>query len=315
MFDKITIRATLSDEECVNLAHLHRLHAWVNEAGTQVEYRSSEYAKLTGIEVKIIRNKVTIKTSLHKFYNSRVSGALRNDNLFTISEAKLAAEMLLHENDLAPERTRVVQFEIGLNLIVSRDPISFIERARYICNRDKAMFIDANFRVNRQKTTEKHRHIRKYFKIYDKGFEMQEKKRFVDSMKTRDHVLRCETVFRRHSEAASTFFTDRNVNRLAQRFLIDWDSLFFFRNIRADKGTRKSEIERARRCFDLGTEEYLEKSREELEKGIITPKQFRTIREFARDFEHNKHRFSQEVSAQETEYKRLLHKVFQQANK
>ncbi len=325
MFDKITIRAKVSGEECVHLAQLHHLQVWTNEAGTQVDYRSSEYSKISGIDVKIQRNTVTLKTSLHKYWNNRNYGRLRNDNIFTLSEAKAAFEMLLFENGLTQEKTRIVQFEVGLNMHVSYDPLTFIEMVQFISFRNKLMFVDANFKINRQRTTEKHRDIRKYYKIYDKGWEMKEKKRGASSIEhqassnehrassiesRQDHILRIETVYRRHNERSDKFFRDENLNRLVKRFYVDWKDLFFFRTVRAYKGARKSEVERASIIINYGAEEYLQRTKKEFEARKITAKQYRTIREFIRDYEEDSKRFKTMVSEQEKEYNSLLYNVF-----
>ncbi len=318
MFDKITIRASLSDEECAYLAQLHRLQSWVNENKTQVEYRSSKYSNLTGVEVKIVRGKMTMKTSLHKYYNEKTYGKLRNDTLFSVSEAKLALDMLLEENRLNRSAVRITQFELGLNLPVSYDPLLFIERARAITYKDKLLFVDANYQMNRQKTTLKHRRMRKYYKIYDKTFEMKEKQRNVSDVLRGEEeppVLRVETVYRRHNERADRFFSDANVERLVQRFFADWQQLFFFRSVRAYKGARKSEIERATKIVNDGAENYLQQAKADFEHGKITPKQFRTIREFVRDFNKKRKQFKTEISAQEIEYKKLLYSVFNDARK
>lgn len=311
MFDKITIRSTCSPDECAHLAQLHRLHVWTNERGTQVEYRSSDYAKLTGIDVKIVRNTVTLKCSLHKYWNLRNFGKLRNDTLFSISEAKVAFETLLFENGFLPGRVRVIQFEIGMNLHVSYDPLTFIELVRFITPA-KTMFVDANYRINRQKTTEKHKDIRKYYKVYDKGWEMQTKdKRQKTQEKSKDNILRIETVYRRHNEKAVSFFTDANIERLVKRFWVDWKDLFFFRDVRAYKGARKSEVERARILVNSSKEAYQEQIKQDLEQKKITEKQYRTIREFIRDFDNDPSRFKEVISAQETEYKSLIIKTYQ----
>ena len=317
MFDKITIRAEVSGEECAHLAHLHHLQVWTNEDGTQVDYRSSEYSKITGIDVKIQRGVVTLKTSLHKYWNVRNYGKLRNDNIFTVSEAKSAFEMLLFENGFTATKTKVVQFEVGLNMHVSFDPLTYIELVQFISIRDKMMFIDANFRINRQRTTEKHRDIRKYFKIYDKGFEMMDKSKmkFMNPADKPENILRIETVYRRHSERSDKFFSDENISRLIKRFYVDWKDLFFFRTVRAYKGARKSEVERANIIINLGAEEYLQRSKEDFESGKMTAKQYRTIREFIRDYEEDSKRFKTIISPQEKEYKTLLYKVFDITNK
>lgn len=343
MFDKITIRAKVSGEECVHLAQLHHLHVWTNEAGTQIDYRSSEYKKISGVDVKIQRNVVTISTSLHKYWQKQNYGRLRNDNIFTVSEARAAFEMLLFVNGLIATKTRVILFEIGLNMPVSFDPISFIELVKYIPRKndiknDKIMFVDANYRINRQKTSEKHRDIRKYFKIYDKGWEMEDKKRKPanpcaslvpltpppagtplkkgeNQEKNVDKILRIETVYRRKNDRSDKLFTDENISRLAKNFYLEWKDLFFFRSVRAYKGARKSEVERASIIINYGAEEYLRTTKEDFERGKITQKQYRTIREFIRDFDENDKRYKTIVSAQEKEFKALLYSVFDMTRK
>lgn len=312
MFDKITIRAKISDEECHHLAELHRLQAWTNANKTLVDYRSTQHANITGIQVKIMRNTLTLTTSLHKYWNKNNYGRLRNDNMFTISEARVAFADLLFENGILPERVKVVQFEVGINLNVSYDPLTFIELVQFIGIADKLMFVDANYKVNRQRTTVKYRDIRKYYKIYDKGWEMEEKKRgaATELVRTAPNILRIETVYRRHNERGDKFFSEANVKRLAQRFYVDWKDLFFFREVRAYKGARKSEVLRAGIIVNIGGEEYLKRSKEEFEAGKMTAKQFRTIREFIRDYEEDSNRFKTIVSQQEREYNKLLFSAF-----
>ena len=312
MFDKITIRAKVSDDECQHLANLHRLQAWTNADKTLVEYKSTQHANVTGIQVKIIRNTVTITTSLHKYWNRNNYGKLRNDNMFSISEARSAFEMLLYENGLLPGRVRIVMFEIGINLNVSYDQLTFIELVTCIGVNDKLMFVDANYKINRQRTTAKYRDIRKYYKIYDKGWEIEKKKRGVinEMPRNKSNILRIETVYRRHSERGDKFFSEANVNRLAKRFYVDWKDLFFFRDVRAYKGARKSEVHRATKIINIGPEEYLKRSKDEYHSGKLTAKQFRTIREFIRDYEEDSDKYRTILSAQEKEYKKLLFNAF-----
>ena len=317
MFDKITIRAKVSSEECAHLAQLHRLQVWTNADGTQVDYRSSQYANATGIQVQIIKNRVTLKCSLHKYWEKTNFGRLRNDTLFTISEAKAAFEMLLFENGFVARKVRVVTFEIGLNLYVSYDPITFIELANYMVPASggaKIMFIDANYHQNRQRTTLKHSDIRRYFKIYDKGFEREKRdKKAGRSEKVNnsgEKILRIETVYKRISKRADEFFSDANLNPLVQRFWVDWKDLCFTRDVRAQKGCRKSEVERARKIINIGAEQYLKQIKQDLKDKKITEKQYRTDREFIRDFDQHQDRFRVVVSAQEKEYNTLLPKVY-----
>jgi len=319
MFDKITIRAKVSHEVCNHLQQLHHLQVWTNDNGMDVEYRSNDnYKKFTGISIKIQRNVLTLSTSLHKYWNDRNYGRLRNDNIFTISEAKAAFEMLLFENRLIASKTKVILFEIGLNMHVSFDPLTFIELVKYLPPKndkkpDKMMFIDANFSINRQKTTEKHKDFRVYFKIYDKGWEMNDKVRTKNQeprIKKEDDILRIETVYRRKSILSDILFSDKNINRLVENFYKNWKYLYFFREVRANKGARKSEIDRARIIVNHGAEEYLQEIKEEFRNKKITLKQYRTIKEFIRDYEENSKLYKVIISPQEKEYKALLYNVF-----
>ncbi|MFZ4799796.1 MAG: hypothetical protein ACOYMA_20055 [Bacteroidia bacterium] len=317
MFDKITIRVKLSNEECLWLSHLHLLHVWTNTDCTQVEYRSSEYSKISGIEITIKRNFLTLKTSLHKYWNYKNYDKLRNDNLFTVSEAKSAFEMLLYENRLQSSKVRITQFEIGLNLNVSYDPLTFIEQVKHLpTSYNKLMFIDANYHINRQRTTEKYKDIRKYFKIYDKGWEMMEKKRKPTNQRDyKTNTLRIETCFRRHNDRGDKFFTDSNIDKLVTRFYSEWRNLFFTRDVIGRKGTRKSEIERATIFINEGKDSFLSATISDFVNKKITEQQFRTIREFIRDFNKYQGKFCVKISRQEIEYKELLYKVFDVARK
>ena len=307
----------MSDEECKHLADLHRLQVWTNADSSQVNYRSSQHANITGIQVQIIHNLVTLKCSLHKYWEKRNFGKLRNDTVFSISEAKAAFEMLLFENGFIANKERIVMFEIGLNLYVSYDPITFIELVNYIVPASKGAkewFVDANFQKNRQRTTLKHSDIRRYFKIYDKGFERakKEKKAGVkpEQINTEEMVLRIETVYKRLNKRADDFFSDSNLRPLVQRFWLDWKDLCFTRDVRAQKGTRKSETTRARNIINLGAEEYLKQVKQDYKNKKITDKQYRTEREFIRDFNNFDNKFRVIVSAQEKEYNTLLPRVY-----
>lgn len=320
MFDKVTIEAVVSDDACAHLAHKHSLWTTVDNSGAVVRYATSMVSRINGVDMRVNvtpkGNVVTLKASLHKYWNLRTKGELRNNDLFTMSEAKAAFRDFLFEYGLLPENVWIKQFEIGLNLDVSSDPLTFIEIATTVgCSTDKQMFTDANFRINRQKTTEKSRFMRRYFKIYDKSYEMQEKKRGKDRLTSAGgpFVLRIETVYRRHREKGNTLFSDANLNRLAHRFYVDWNNLFFAKEIAAHKGAKKSEVERAKLLVNLGEDNYMESVRKEYETGRMTDKQFRTIREFIRDYEANKDRYKVVISPQEREFKRLLMQQYTKA--
>lgn len=322
MFDKITICAKVTGEEIAHLADLHQLHVWTNSNNTAVEYRSGKLSKISGIEVKIYKLKkadnkftMTMSLSLHKYWERRKYGKLRNDTLFTISEARAAFDDLLFENGLIYEKVRITFFEIGLNLPVSYDPIEFIELVNYIGITEKLMFVDANYNKDRQRTTLKPKQYRKYYKIYDKGWEMAEKRRtpIDDERKPHANILRIETVYRRQNERSDKFFTEDNLNRIVKRFWIDWKDLFFFRQIRAQKGRRNSEKQRAYKLVNSSPESYLSEAKNELKLKKITEKEYRTIREFIRDYNEEDGRFKTIITKHEKEYNRLIISTYKQA--
>lgn len=307
MFDRVILKTKLTADESESISRTHRLQRVINEQGEVVEYRSSSYANITGISLRIVRGEMTLKTSLHKYWNNRMYGFMRNDNEFTPEEALLAFDMLLSENNLDSSKTRITHFEIGLNLEVEEDPAEYIKRCLYICTPDKNMFVDTSFRLDRQRTTIKHKDMRKYFKIYDKGFEMIDRKK-VSKDSNVPNKIRIESVYKRHSELLCTFATPSNINRLAMRFKSDWESLTFIRSISADIGTRKSEADRAKEILNHGKAQYVEKMLKKYNAGEITFRQFRTCRDFARDFDENSKKYKIEISSYEVEYQRVLSK-------
>ena len=168
----------------------------------------------------------------------------------------------------------VTYFEIGLNMRLSREANEYIRLVSSV-GENRKLFNDANFEENRQKTTEKSRCRSKVLKMYDKSFEYRSKGKAVES-----NILRLETSYRRQNIPLSEFFNDAFVFRLVSQFFRDWHSLSFPHQIIAEKGTKGSQIEKARRIMEVGRDAYLTESRKDMEAGIITPKQYRCIREF-----------------------------------
>jgi hypothetical protein len=353
MFDKVSITVNCSAAECVHLARIHSLRE-ISVNGELVGYRSSSYKNITGISVDIEKNKkapkppqgalkkginnsiagvfkVKLSGSLHKYWNKITEGKLHNSDTFTISEAKMAFRELLLENGLLAGRVYITVCEIGVNLKVRQSPEVFISDFKRNCNR--AMYIDANYAIGRQKTSEKTRNTRKYFKMYDKTWEMRDKERGKRSPKpnseledrdfkdSRDgeriiegnaeghYILRVETVHKRLKKRLDRFLTDENLHRYIVEFGADWQRLRFERQIKCLKGKRASEIDKAREILaaDNRTEIVAARARADLAARRITQKQYRTVAEFCRDWqEHHSYDYREVVSLHETEFRQAF---------
>lgn len=296
--------------EAVNIAKINDLKKW--ESGNIIKYENKETYKFTGIYISIKNNKVEIKCSLHKLYNKWIQGNLENSGMFTVTEARRTLYTLFNKIGLQPDNARINYFEVGLNIPTDHEPIEYIELIKSITTgkggkQTKEMFNDANFRKNRQKTTEKRRTIKKYFKIYDKGFEMADRKRTEpNGLK----ILRIETVYRQQSKNVAQFFEPANIEKIVHGFFLDWSGVEFTKIINADKGIHLSQIQNAEKILLYGRENFLEQTKNDFKAGKLTERAYRTQREFIRDWEDNKHKFRMLPTPHETEYRQKLKELF-----
>ena len=311
MLDKLTLKIYIYTEvEAENFAKKNNLKSW--KSGNTTIYQSQENYKFTGIDIRIKDNKAKITCSLHKLYYLWYYGKLDNSGIFTMTQARNTFFALCDKIGIDPARTRITYYEIGLNIVTENDPLQYIDLIKSISIGQDAVdnlefYNDANFRKNRQKTTEKSTTLKRYFKVYDKGFEMANKKRELAS----ENILRVETVRRRQDIPVNKFFEPPNIKRLASAFFDEWTTVKFEREIAAPKGTKESEKKRAKNILLLGREYYLQKSKKDFAAGKITEKQDRTNREFIRDWNANKHKYKQLPSDHETEFKGKFERCFE----
>lgn len=316
MFDKMIFNVMIrSDKEAAIIAAHNRLEKWESETATQ--YQSTEIAKFSGVYISINIGKMQIKCSLHKYYHSLFHGSLENDGMFTLSDAWRALETLFESIGIDKDRAKITYFEIGLNIPTDHEPIKYIELVRSLsmgkaAKTEKTLFIDANYHINRQRTTEKRKTIKKVFKLYDKGFEKTDRRR---TAPTDEKILRIETAYRRQSVKVSNFFEPANIQRIAQTFFRDWESLEFKRTVTAAKGVKESQIRNAEKLLLLGREQFIKDTKSELDKGIITATQYRTVREFVRDWDSNKHNYKLLPSEHEREFKAKFKQLYRAAKK
>lgn len=297
------------ESEALILSQKNNLSEWTNTDGTK-KYESKLNARTDGIYIKIEKNKLQLKCSLHKQYYYMTYGILDNSGIFTISQASETFERLLKQIGINDHKIKITYFEIGLNIPTEYEPTKYIELVKSITTQ-KELFQDANFKKYRQKTTEKHRTIKKVFKIYDKGFEQLDRKRkSITEITANPNILRIETMYRRQSIDIDKLLADRYLSKLIYTFLNDWLSLEFIRPITANQGIRESQKQKAQNILNLGRSEYLEQSKAQYKNGNISEREYRTIREFVRDWDNNKHKYKALPTEYETEYKNKLKQYF-----
>lgn len=314
MIDKVVLSVDISTpykdlaERLEELAERNKLQKWSN--GKTVYYESTPEAKLTGLYLQTKGDKLQIKCSLHKQFYYRLFGSLDNSGQFTLYNAKWMINTLFEEIGIDLKSGFVTHYEIGLNIPTDRPPMKYIEQIRGIGEKD--FFVDVNFKRCRQKTTDKSRTIRKYFKVYDKGFEMSDRKR--QPHDNDPNILRIETVFRREKIKVTEFFSKKHLNKIATLFIKDWRSVEFERGVRGPKGTRETHREWAKQIISIGIEAFLNLIKERKQKGELTERNYRTAREFARDWNENKKHFALIPSILETEYREKLENIFKTMN-
>lgn len=310
MFDKMIINAQVDSythaQELIRSGHLQRCME-----GGRVFYQSSALANLQGVSMKLDGGRLQIKCSLHKQHSRLTGGRLDNTGMFTVGQARRTVCELFGRWDVDIGCARVTYFEIGLNIPVRGDPMEYIalmESAGPAGSRE--LFCDANFEKNRQKTTDKRRTVRKYFKVYDKGFEAREKGRECEG-----NILRVETVYRRQDIPLGVLMEPEYTDRLTGMFCRDWLSVEFRRRVSAVKGVKASQLERAACIMRTGAEAYLREAKARWRDGSLTGKQYRTMREFAQNWEKVRHMFALVPDSKEIEYRDKLFALTGEARK
>ena len=304
MFDRMDFKTSLCGEDDIGrIISAFRLQYCTK--GNKSYYESSEYGKFDGIHLKIEGRTLKVVCSIHKVFSKYARGSrLDNSGSFTISEGRAALRLLFDSIGIDVSHVTVTYFEIGLNMKMSNDPSEYIKRVMSTDNA-REMYSDADYKKNRQKTTEKDKDKRKVLKIYDKSFEYRERGKEVD-----DNILRLETVYRRQKVPLPDFFDEAYISRLTNQFYRDWYNVSFPRIIVCESGTKRSQAERAQKIMTVGRDKYLEENRDNLREGRITPKQYRINREYAQKWNEYKSNFQFVPSNEEEEYKKRFKTLF-----
>lgn len=311
MFDLITIvTPPLTDDKIDYIVWRNGLQT--NSRDGAVFYDNIDTKNLKqqkGIYVKIETNKrLKAEGSLHKYHNE-ISGNERNNyNMFSMSQAKTTIDSLLYDKGICIEDARVYNYEIGLNLNLSKDCRTFLDKIKSIgsVGNEKRLWNNPKFKNERMKVTEFHTNIRKYFKVYDKVFESMDKKRKVIP---EGNILRIETVHRRLSNCSVIdFFTPDNLHKMVEAFFRDWRTIQFEQDVITPKGFGRAKQHLCLEIMNIGRDEVLKQAKARYGNGSLSDWEYRNIREFVnKEWDEVKKHITFIQSEEEKEFRHLMH--------
>lgn len=310
MIDLIEISdKSISEDTAVQVATQNRLTE--NSRGDLVYYDNHNRKQFDGYYLKVEQNKISVNVSLHKLFNKAILGKQTNHTLFTMSNAKTALEMLEIQTRTSLKTANVTSYEIGLNIELSKDCREYLDKIISIGAQtdSKEFFINARVKDKRMKTTLNHRHIRRYYKVYDKYNEMHDKRQ---STPEHGNILRIETVVRRVEKmTVEQFFSPDNIKRITEQFFRDWRTMQFNKLIIAPKGTGAKKTDLCKRILEVGKEQVLKQARTGHKSGELSDKGFRTIREFIQnEWDTLKGSVKVQQSPEELEFREVFNRAY-----
>lgn len=310
MIDLITfIHPELSDDEIATVVSWNGLQT--NSKNGVVFYdnlNTKNLAQQKGVFIRIETNrKLKMECSLHKFFNETNTGNRSNHDLFSMQDAAKAFKHLLLEKAIPADDLRVYNYEIGINLNLSQNCRAYLDKMKSIgsAGNEKPLYVNPRYKDERVKTTVFHTHTRKYFKAYDKVFELRDRKRknIPDG-----NILRIEVAYRRLDNfSAADFFQPANLNKMAEAFFRDWRTVQFHQDIITPKGTGRARQALCVEIMNSGATAVIKQAKERYRTGALTGKEYRNIREFVtREWEIMKKQITFIQSAEEKEFRELL---------
>lgn len=297
MFDKIIIKAVVAPDDIGTIV----LRNYLEECseGDEVYYKSTAYANFDGCFIELRGNKLKCKCSICKLWSKGRTGKLDNSRPMTFAMAVRTIRELLLRLSVRMENAVVTYYEIGITMKMKFPPDNYIRHVQEASGR--ILWNDANYPEAKQKTTEKSKYFRKVLKIYDKTFEAGEKGRNVGV-----NVLRVETVYKHQSVPLTELTDNLFMSKIGRIFYKDWSEMAFVRELSATKGVKMSQLDKAREIQRIGVTRYKERYKKMYKDGVITKKQWETIRNFARSWPKERAKYIEEVSDIEKEFKDKL---------
>lgn len=301
MFDKVIIKARIDVEDIDTIVFRNYLEQCTE--GDELFYKSTAYANFDGCFIEVRGNTLRCKCSINKLFGKEQSGKLDNSKPMTFRNAVRTIKSLLSKLCVKPENAVVTYYEVGVTMKMPRPATEYISLCEEVSGR--ILWNDANYPVDRQKTTEKSKYYRKVLKIYDKTFEGISKGRKVDH-----NVLRVETVYRHQQIPLVELISNENMAKIGRVFYNDWNAARFVRDVEA-VGVKMSQLEKARELVRLGIDRYKEKYKTLYMAGKLTKKQWETIRNFARSWPKEKDKYKEIEREEEKEFRYKLLTLYQ----
>ena len=314
MIDLITMSKNgLSENEVLKIFKENHLQT-NSKAG--VDYFDNEQLKFKdGFYLRIETNntaRLKLECSLHKYFNHVNTNRQTNYDLFSFGNSKHTIELLTQKTGIELNELKVTYYEIGLNLILSKDCKEYIDRMQTIgiLESKRPLYVNPKYKNERIKTTVFHRDIKKVHKVYDKVYEMKDKKR-TDAPPGLPNILRIETTQRRVERmTVAELLKPETINKLTDQFLKDWRTVQFEQIMEAPKGTHQHKVDLCKAIIKHGSDSVLNKARERLTAGDMTPKRFRAIREFIKnDWQTFKALIKFQKTSEEIEFRNTLNKT------
>ena len=284
MIDLISMnKAGISESEVLQITD--RNHLQTNSKAGVLYYDNERLKFADGFYLRIETKKtksIKLECSLHKYFNHICTNRQTNYDLFSFGNARNTIEQLTERTDIEVSKLKVTYYEIGLNLFLSKDCREYIDKMQSIGTLDskKNLYVNPKYKNERIKTTVFHRDIKKVYKVYDKVFEMHDKKR-TDAPIENPNILRIETTQKRVEKmTVLDLLKPETVTKLTDQFLNDWRTVQFEQIMEAPKGTHQRKVDLCKEIIKRGQDQVLEMARERLLNGDLTDKRFRAIREF-----------------------------------
>ena len=301
MFDKVNIKARIDVDDIDTIVLRNYLEQCTE--GDELFYKSTAYANFDGCFIEVRGSTLKCKCSINKLYEKEQSGKLDNSKPMTFRNAVRTINNLLNRLCVKAENAVVTYYEVGVTMKMPRPATEYISLCEEVAGR--VMWNDANYPVDRQKTSEKSKYYRKVMKIYDKTFEGTSKGRKVEH-----NVLRVETVYRHQQVQLLELISNDTMMKIGRVFYNDWNEARFIRDVEAI-GVKMSQLDKAREMVRLGVDRYKEKYKALYMEGKLTKKQWETIRNFARSWPKEKEKYKEIERDEEKEFREKLLALYQ----